>query len=466
VFTPPAGETRFRNGEVVVELPNSISPATVALVLRNHRLTEARVIDDALLGTSVRLWRYPDSRAVASVMNELGVETSLLSIQPNYIYELEEGTDAAPAPQAPVDAADKKEPAPPEGASPSPVPAASAPTSATAAPAAPAAAAPPAETATAPTPPAAPSGFHATLTTTAPETDAPKPASAISKPAASAISPLQYYLAKLNVDEGMVGDPVRVAVIDTAVDETHPDLAGAVEARYNAIEGAGAPRSLGHGTSIAGAIAARGRLKGVAPNVRILSARAFDTENGKSKGDTTSIVDAINWVEKQDARVVNMSFAGPQDSDLLHRNLAAALAKGMMLVGAAGNAGPKSPPLYPAADESVFAVTATDAEDKLYAMANVGAYIAVSAPGVDVLLPAPHGGYSLETGTSVSAALVSGVAALLLERRVAMTPAELRRVLMTTATPLGTKGEAEAFGAGLVDARKALSAQAAPPPTD
>jgi len=138
----------------------------------------------------------------------------------------------------------------------------------------------------------------------------------------------------------------------------------------------------------------------------------------------------------------------------------------MMIVGAAGNAGPKSPPLYPGADESVFAVTATDADDKLYKMANVGSYIAVAAPGVDVLLPTPRGSYSLQTGTSVSAALVSGVVALLLERRAAATPAELRRLLMTTATPLGTKEQTGAFGAGLVDARRALSAPAPPSATN
>ena len=88
-----------------------------------------------------------------------------------------------------------------------------------------------------------------------------------------------------------------------------------------------------------------------------------------------------------------------------------------------GNAGPKSPPLYPGADENVIAITATDAEDKLYAMANVGAYVAVAAPGVDVLLPAPRGRlFDLETGTSVSSALVSGVVALLLERQPKATP--------------------------------------------
>jgi len=379
---PPPGETRFRPGEVLVAIAPATPPATVARILRSHRLTEAEVADISLLGTSIRLWRIPDGRSVANVVRELAGEASLTRIQPNYVFELQ---------QEPAGAA---------------------------------------------------------LT---PATPAPSP-------------PQQYSLAKLHVDAGddmVVSDPIRIAVIDTAIDETHPDLAGAVEERFDAIGGAGPPRSLDHGTAMAGAIAARGRVKGVAPSVHILSARAFDSEGGKSLGSTLSILKGIDWAAKERARVVNMSFAGPLDPNL-HDILAAAFGKGMILVGAAGNAGPQSPPLYPGADEKVLAVTATDADDKLYAKANIGPYVAVAAPGVDVLLPTPRGGYAFETGTSVSAALVSGVAALVLERRPATTPADLKRLLMTTATPLGTGAQAATFGAGLVDARRAITAAAAP----
>jgi subtilisin family serine protease len=284
-------------------------------------------------------------------------------------------------------------------------------------------------------------------------------ASAASTPAPA---PPQYALAKLHVDavvDPAPAQPIRVAVIDTAVDESHPDLKGAVEARFDAIGGA-APRSLDHGTAIAGAIAARGRLKGVDPNVRILAARAFDSEGAGTVGETLWLLEAIDWAARERASVVNMSFAGPPDP-ALHAILAAASAKGMTLVAAAGNAGPKSPPLYPAADEAALAVTATDADDKLYRNANVGRYVAVAAPGVDVLLPAPQGAYALETGTSVSAALVSGVVALMLERRPAATPADIRKWLTATAAPLAGGGRPDEFGAGLVDARRATEAAAA-----
>jgi hypothetical protein len=103
---------------------------------------------------------------------------------------------------------------------------------------------------------------------------------------------------------------------------------------------------------------------------------------------------------------------------------------------AAGNAGPKSPPLYPGADPNVIAVTATDADDKLFNGANRDKYISVAAPGVDILVPAPEGEYQITTGTSVAAAEVSGIVALLLERNPKLTPADIRRILTASAKRL------------------------------
>jgi subtilisin family serine protease len=152
-----------------------------------------------------------------------------------------------------------------------------------------------------------------------------------------------------------------------------------------------------------------------------------------------------------------MSFAGPPDPRLRDA-LAKANNKGMVLIAAAGNAGPNSPPLFPAADPSVIAVTATNANDGLFEGANRGNYIAVAAPGVDILAPAPDGAYQFTTGTSVAAAEVSGVAALLIERNPALTPAEVRKILMDTARDLGPRGRDRDFGAGLINAFKALTA--------
>jgi subtilisin family serine protease len=130
--------------------------------------------------------------------------------------------------------------------------------------------------------------------------------------------------------------------------------------------------------------------------------------------------------------------------------------KGIVLVAAAGNAGPKSPPLYPGADPNVIAVTATDADDKLFTGANRGKYISVSAPGVDILVPAPEGDYQITTGTSVAAAEVSGIVALLLERNPKLTPADIRRILTLSAKRLSPGDRDDNFGSGLIDPIQAL----------
>jgi len=132
--------------------------------------------------------------------------------------------------------------------------------------------------------------------------------------------------------------------------------------------------------------------------------------------------------------------------------------KGIVLIAAAGNAGPKSPPLYPAADPNVIAVTATDVDDKIFSGANRGRYIAVAAPGVDILVPAPDGTYQLTTGTSVASAEVSGIAALMIERNPSLRPEDVRKILTVSAHRMTAKDRDDDFGSGLVDPSKAIQA--------
>ena len=157
-----------------------------------------------------------------------------------------------------------------------------------------------------------------------------------------------------------------------------------------------------------------------------------------------------------------MSFAGPKDP-LVERGIAATAAKGILMVAAAGNAGAKSPPLYPAANPNVIAVSATDAQDKLFAASNRGSYVAVAAPGADIFLPAPDEKYQMISGTSFSAAYVSGLIALMLERNPALKPDQVRTILMKTARDLGAPGRDDLFGAGEADAFAAVTAAVAAP---
>ena len=162
----------------------------------------------------------------------------------------------------------------------------------------------------------------------------------------------------------------------------------------------------------------------------------------KSPAQSTSLqlLKGINWAFDAGAKIMNMSFTGPMDP-LLERIVKAAAEKGVIFIAAAGNNGPKGAPVYPAAYPEVIAVTATDEKDKLYGKANRGDYISIAAPGVDIIAPALKGSYELSSGTSMAAAHVSGVVALLLERDGKLDWSEVRAILSASARkPDGSTG--------------------------
>ena len=270
---------------------------------------------------------------------------------------------------------------------------------------------------------------------------------------------MQYELAKLQLPRAHTlskGDDVLVAVVDTGVDASHPELKGSVVATFDALEFEQGLNK--HGTSIAGLIAAHGTMMGAAPRARILAARVIGPTG---MGGTLNILKGLDWAAANGARIINMSFAGPPDP-LSHRFLVFAYNKGIVLIACAGNAGPKSPPLYPAADPNVIAVSATDARDNLFERSNRGNHIAVAAPGADILVAVPNGAFEMSSGTSLSAAEVSGVAALILQRNPGLNPDQVRAVLQSSARDLGPKGSDPLFGAGLVNAYEALLAAGLP----
>jgi hypothetical protein len=278
------------------------------------------------------------------------------------------------------------------------------------------------------------------------------------KTGASENDPAQYPQIKLRLPKAHTlaeGANVTVAVIDSGVDLKHGEFAGVEITPFDALGSKDGPHA--HGTAVAGAIVAHVRLMGSAPAARILAIRAFGASAKGAESSSYVLLKALDIAASHGAQVVNMSFAGPKDP-LLGRALAALAARNVVMVAAAGNAGPKSPPLYPAADTNVIAVTATDAQDRLFAASNRGGYIAVAAPGVDIFLPAPDDKYQITSGTSFSSAFVSGLAALILQRNAALTPAEVRAILTKTARDLGPPGPDDQFGAGEADAFAAVSA--------
>jgi subtilisin family serine protease len=273
----------------------------------------------------------------------------------------------------------------------------------------------------------------------------------------------QYAVAQLRLPQAHAlvrGMNVTIAVIDSGVDIKHPELANSVADSFDALGSSEGPHV--HGTGIAGAIVAHAKLMGSAPEARLLAIRAFGGRSKSAESTSYVILRGLNYATEHGAQIINMSFAGPKDP-LVERGIAATAARGIVMVAAAGNAGAKSPPLYPAANPNVIAVSGTDAQDRLFAASNRGNHIAISAPGADIFLPAPDEKYQITSGTSFSAAYVSGIAALMLERNPSLKPNDVRAILTKTARDLGVPGRDDQFGAGEADAFAAVTASTAAP---
>ena len=246
------------------------------------------------------------------------------------------------------------------------------------------------------------------------------------------------------------GSDMRIAVIDTARDKTHPALSGIKAEDFDALPDVPVEDSK-HGTAIVGLIAGQDAFRGLAPGAQILHARAF--ENGKSNAD--AILASLDWAASEGAQIINMSCEGPRNR-LLELFCNAAAKRDILLVAAAGNNGPKAPPAFPAAYASVIAVTATDADNKRMEQAATGSYLKISAPGVGIMAPIPGGGFDLVTGTSFAAAIYSGALASMMRRAPGASGAEIEKRIAATALDLGPKGRDSEFGFGLMDVRAAL----------
>jgi subtilisin family serine protease len=273
----------------------------------------------------------------------------------------------------------------------------------------------------------------------------------------------QYALDRIGARKANVisrGANVLVAVIDTGIEETHPELAGSIAGHYNAFPSQPfAPDT--HATAVASIIAARRDMAGIAPDARILSAQAFTQKLGTSpadgRGTSYRITLSLNWAMMKGARIINMSFSGPKSDDQLARMIAKGDQAGIIFIAAAGNDGPQAPPAFPAAHPSVIAVTAIDEKNALYTHANVGDYVDLAAPGVGIMAAARDGAYDLANGTSFAAPHVSAVAALILSKSPRMDRSKLLGLLRDTAADLGPPGPDVQFGAGCINALEALT---------
>ena len=278
------------------------------------------------------------------------------------------------------------------------------------------------------------------------------------------------------------GGGTLVAVIDTIINSAHPEIAGSIADSVDLIRADPKPNVKGmatyenalvtmsggsasepyvHGTAIAGVIAAHGELTGVAPKARILAVRAFAprSDGRGAQGTTHNIVTGIDWAFKHGARVANLSFGGPRD-ELLSDALANGVARRMIFVASVGNEGEEAPSLYPAADENVIAATASDEKGGVFKRANHCSLACVAAPGVDLRVSAPPAGYRTASGTSLAAAHIAGVVALVLDKRSDLEPRKVREALFGAAkrSSRSRPYPAETSIVGVVDAYETLEA--------
>jgi hypothetical protein len=230
------------------------------------------------------------------------------------------------------------------------------------------------------------------------------------------------------------GRGVRIAVIDTGVEASHPELTGQVAERRNFVGGAESAGGDRHGTAIAGVIAAhagnRQGIVGVAPDARVLALRACEQRQPEGRGSCTTfdLARAIDHAIGTEADVINLSLGGPRDP-LLERLLGQAIARDVVVVAAAGEGEAGFPAVMP----GVIAVRADNP--------TLRSSQALTAPGIDVLSLAPPDGYDYFSGHSIAAAQISGIVALLLQRAPRLRPAEVRPLLAHTARRSGIPGQ-------------------------
>lgn len=269
----------------------------------------------------------------------------------------------------------------------------------------------------------------------------------------------------------IIGGGVKVAVLDTGIDTTHPELIAAYKGGIDIAGGDDDPTDEAtdfHGTHVAGIIAAAGNsngIIGVAPGVSLYAVKIF---NGRL-GSVEHLIAGIDWAIENQMDIINLSngLLDPEPHPGVTAAIARADAAGILVVAAAGNSA-ASPVTFPAAYPSVIAVTATDRNKQIATFAPTGSTIDLAAPGVDISSTVV-GGYETKNGSSMATPQVTGVAALLLSNGLVDENGngsrldELKARLFASAEDLGAPCKDVVFGYGLVNAARALGLEALPP---
>ena len=250
---------------------------------------------------------------------------------------------------------------------------------------------------------------------------------------------------------------ILVAILDTGVDKNHEDLAGKVAAEVNFTESPTLSDIHGHGTHIAGVIAATSNngkgIAGLAPESRLLNVKVADD---RGRCQASAVTEGIVWAVNNQAKIVNISLELKEPSPDLLDAIEYAWNQGALVIAAAGNDGNEMPQ-YPAYYENTIAVAASKMDDTLAPLSNYGDWVDVAAPGFNIYSTLPDDGYGYKSGTSFATAYVSGMAALLFSivtdtNGNGRVNDEVRAAIEAGCQEIGISG----VGKGRIDAAKSL----------
>ena len=253
------------------------------------------------------------------------------------------------------------------------------------------------------------------------------------------------------------GDGVTVAVLDTGVDASHPDLQGQLVPGWNTYgNDADTSPLCSHGTSVAGIVAAASNngigVTSIAWNTKIMPMRVVGPDCWAS---ASALAGAMSWAADRGARVASMSFANVSSSSTVTSGANYMRSKGGVVFAAAGNSGSAS---SIAPNPAMMVVSATDPNDSLRSFSSYGEFVDLAAPGGGIWTTNSGGGYGTFGGTSSSTPVAAAVAALVIAANPSLTPDDIENVLASSSVDLGTPGKDSYFGNGRLDAAAAVAA--------
>ncbi|MBK7366884.1 MAG: S8 family serine peptidase [Candidatus Eisenbacteria bacterium] len=263
------------------------------------------------------------------------------------------------------------------------------------------------------------------------------------------------------------GGGVKVAILDTGIDPSHPMFAGRIVASADFLTPANTAavdmadgidndnndaidEAYGHGTHVAGIVSL------AAPDCMLLIGRVLDADG---QGDVLTVAAGIRWAVRNGADVINLSLGTLSHSDAIQDALEYAENRHVVVVASAGNWGAENPQEFPASSSHAIAIAASDASRHPASFTSFGNFVALTAPGVAVRSAYPGNSYRLWSGTSMSTPFVAGTAALLLSLHPAWSPSTVLERITSTASHLYgvSPAQQDKLGDGMLNAGNALA---------